>query len=84
MPQYITTFQTFNRGNICLGYHYFYAYLQPELSEYDAWFNVKNDFIILGVAVKDTSKIKYFYNQFINYMKEKHHLRIDKQLKSEK
>ena len=39
-PQYITTFQTFNKGNINLDYHYFYAYLQPELSEYDAWFNV--------------------------------------------
>jgi len=83
-PQYITTFQTFNKGSIDLDYHYFYAYLQPELSEYDAWFNVKDDFIVLGVAVKDVSKIKYFYNQFINYMKEKHNLRIDEQAKAEK
>ena len=83
-PQYITTFQTFNKGNIYLDYHYFYAYLQPKLSEYDAWFNVKDDFIVLGVAVKDVSKIKYFYNQFINYMQEKHHLQLDEQLKTEK
>lgn len=34
--QYITTFQTFNEGRIALDPHYFYAYLQPELSEYDA------------------------------------------------
>lgn len=33
---YITTFQTFNKGTIELDPHYFYAYLQPELSEYDA------------------------------------------------
>ena len=37
VPGYITTFQTFNEGSIDLDPHYFYAYLQPELSEYDAW-----------------------------------------------
>ncbi len=35
-PRYITTFQTYNKGSIDLDPHYFYAYLQPELSEYDA------------------------------------------------
>ena len=44
--QYITTFQTFNEGRIALDPHYFYAYLQPELSEYDAWFNVKDGFLV--------------------------------------
>ena len=44
--QYITTFQTFNEGRIALDPHYFYAYLQPELSEYDAWFNVKDGFLL--------------------------------------
>ncbi len=39
VPGYITTFQTFNEGSIDLDPHYFYVYLQPELSEYDAWFN---------------------------------------------
>ncbi|MDF2859401.1 MAG: fumarate reductase, partial [Neobacillus sp.] len=83
-PQYITTFQAFNEGYIDLDYHYFYAYLQPELSEYDAWFNVKGNLLVLGVSVKDTSKIEYFYNRFITYMKDNHHLRIDKQVKAEK
>jgi len=32
VPGYITTFQTFNEGSIDLAPHYFYAYLQPELS----------------------------------------------------
>ena len=39
--------------------HYFYAYLQPELSEYDAWFNVKDEMLVLGVSVKDTSRIEH-------------------------
>ncbi len=83
-PQYITTYQTFNKGKIDLDYHYFYAYLQPELSEYDAWFNVKDDLLVLGVSARDQSKIPVFYDRFIAYMKENHNLQIDKQLKSDK
>ena len=58
VPRYITTYQTFNEGSIDLDPHYFYAYLQPELSEYDAWFNVKDDLLVLGVSVKDMDKIR--------------------------
>lgn len=83
-PEYITTFQTFNEGSIELNPHYFYAYLQPELSQYDAWFNVKDEFLILGVSVKDTSKIQHFYENFLSYMKKNHNLKIHKQMKSEK
>ena len=42
-PSFINTYQTYNNGTINLDHHYFYAYLQPELSEYDAWFNVKDN-----------------------------------------
>ncbi len=81
---HITTYQTFNQGYIDLDYHYFYAYLQPELSEYDAWFNVKDGQLVLGVAVKDNRKIGYYYNRFLSYMQNNHQLRIDKQLKIDK
>jgi len=42
-PKLIHTYQTFNLGSIDLDYQFFHAYLQPELSEYDAWFNVKDN-----------------------------------------
>lgn len=84
VPGYITTCQTFNEGSIDLDPHYFYAYLQPELSEYDAWFNVKDDLLVLGVSVKNTDKIGYYYGRFVAYMEENHHLRIRRQTKSEK
>ena len=84
LPGYITTFQTFNEGSIDLDPHYFYAYLQPELSEYDAWFNVKDDLLVLGVSVKDMNKIGYYYERFLSYMEDKHHLCISRQTKSEK
>ena len=83
-PEYITTFQTFNEGRIDLDPHYFYAYLQPELSEYDAWFNVKDDLLVLGVAVRDAGKIEHYYARFIDYMKSRSNLRIERQSKAEK
>lgn len=83
-PPYITTFQTFNRGRVDLDSHYFYAYLQPELSEYDAWFNVKDNLLVLGVAVRDTAKIPFYYGRFLSYMRQHHHLQIDGQIKEEK
>ncbi len=83
-PQYITTYQTFNQGSIDLDYRFFHAYLQPELSEYDAWFNVKDNQLVLGVSVKDSRKAEHYYNRFISYMKEKHNLHIKEQLKLDK
>ncbi len=83
-PQYITTYQTFNQGSIDLDYRYFHAYLQPKLSEYDAWFNVKDNQLVLGVSVKDSRKAEYYYDRFISYMKEKHNLHLKEQLKVDK
>lgn len=83
MPK-ITTYQTFNEGTINLDLHYFYAYLQPELSEYDAWFNVKDDMLVLGVTVKNPQNVHKYYDAFIRYMKEKHRLVITKQIKEDK
>ncbi len=81
---FITTFQTYNIGSIQLDHHYFYAYLQPELSQYDAWFNVKDGKLILGVSVNDNSRIRYYHQKFISYMEKKHQLKIEQQLKTDK
>lgn len=83
-PKYITTYQTFNEGTIDLDLHYFYAYLQPELSEYDAWFNVKDDLLVLGVTVKNPQNVKQYYAAFIRYMEEKHNLKITRQCKEDR
>lgn len=82
--EYITTFQTFNDGTIDLDPHYFYAYLQPELSEYDAWFNVKADKLVLGVSVRDPRNIPRYYAKFLEYMTSRHGLSITRELKREK
>lgn len=80
----ITTYQTYNQGNIDLDYHYFYAYLQPELSEYDAWFNVKDNQLVLGVSVKNPQKVQYYHSKFLEYMCENHALKIDKVIKCDR
>lgn len=80
----IHTFQTFYEGSVELDPHYFYAYLQPELSEYDAWFNVKGDMLVLGTAVKDTAGTDFYFNSFISYMKDRHNLKIKNKVRTEK
>lgn len=83
-PEYITTYQAFYEGEIALDSHYFYAYLQPELSEYDAWFNVKDHMLVLGVSAKDRAHIGAFYPVFLEYMKRNHALKLAKQVKQER
>jgi flavin-dependent dehydrogenase len=80
----IHTFQTFYEGSVELDPHYFYAYLQPELSEYDAWFNVKDNMLVLGTAVRDPAGIDFYFNSFISYMKDRHNLKIKNKVKAEK
>ena len=80
----IITFQTFNKGSIDLDRHYFYAFLQPELSQYDAWLNVKDNNIVIGVAVKDQQNIDMYYNRFVDYLSEKYFLKLQQQLKTDK
>jgi flavin-dependent dehydrogenase len=73
----VFVYETFNKGSIDLDVDYFYTYLQPDLAEHSAWFNVKDDYLIFGVAGKDIGKIDYYYSTFINYMKLKHKAHID-------
>lgn len=80
-PKYVTTFQTFNKGNIDLDPHYFYAYLQPGLSEYDAWFNAKDNLLVLGVSVIHNEKIPFYYREFVSYMENRHNLKIAEKIR---
>ena len=83
-PACITTYQTYNEGTIDLDPQFFYAWLQPDLSQYDAWFNVKDDMLVLGVSVLDSSRIDEYFSRFIAYMQKKHGLRTEKQLKEDR
>lgn len=83
-PAFITTYQTYNRGNIDLDPHYFYAWLQADLSQYDAWFNVKDGQLVLGVSVRDSCRVDEYFSRFVAYMQDKHGLRIEQELKQDR
>lgn len=74
--KHIITYQTFCKGSIDLDSGFFHAFLDPQLSQYDAWFNVKDDYLIMGVGVKDASLMKYYHSKFVSYLKTHHNARI--------
>ena len=84
--KYVITYQTFNYGHIDLDYRYFYAFLQPALSGYDAWLNVKDGNIVIGVAADngEEKKIKDYYAAFISYLQNNYNLTILSELKTDK
>ena len=82
--EYVYTYQTYNEGAIDLDHQYFYAFLQPEFSEYDAWFNVKDNQLVLGVAVKSSANTARYYDSFIRYMKQQYNLIIKEQIKEDR
>jgi len=81
---HVFVYETFNKGTIDLDPDYFYSYLQPDLAEHSAWFNVKDDYLIFGVAGKNMGKIDHYYSEFINYMKLKHNALIEETERQER
>ncbi|EKF86172.1 NAD(P)/FAD-dependent oxidoreductase [Methanobacterium formicicum] len=75
-PNHIITYQTFCKGSIDLDYGFFHAFLDPQFSQYDAWFNVKDDYLVMGVGVKDASLMKHYHSKFVSYLKSHYHARI--------
>ncbi len=73
----IITYQTFCRGTIDLDPGFFHAFLDPKLSQYDAWFNVKDEYLIMGVGVKDASLMKHYHSKFVSYLKSQYHAQIE-------
>jgi geranylgeranyl reductase family protein len=74
---YIITYQTFCRGLIDLDSAFFHAFLDTSLSQYDAWFNVKDDYLIIGVGVKDAFKMKEYHSCFVSYLESNFNLKIE-------
>ncbi|MCZ0860346.1 MAG: FAD-dependent monooxygenase [Methanocorpusculum sp.] len=72
----ITTYQIYFKGEVDLDPAYFHTFLQPELSDYDAWCTVKDDYIITGVGVYHASDADRYQKKFLAYLAENHHARF--------
>ena len=62
----------------------FHAFLQPELSEYDAWANVKDGLLVIGVAVEDAVRIRSFHEAFYDHLHRHFGARVDRIIRVEK
>ncbi len=80
----IITYQVFCKGTIDLDHNFFHAFLDPKFSEHDAWFNVKDDYLIVGVCVKDIHKLENYYKEFLSFLIAKYNLKIQSSDKKER
>lgn len=80
---YIFTYQTFCRGTIDLDNNFFHAFLHHHLSQYDAWFNVKDDFLIFGVGVKEPAMMKIYHSRFLEFLSLQFNAKIESCVKEE-
>lgn len=80
---YVFTYQTFCKGTINLDPGFFHAFLDPQLSQYDAWFNVKDDFLIFGVGIKEPATMKMYHSRFFSFLNSKFNVKIESCVKDE-
>ncbi len=80
---HVFTYQTFCKGTINLDNNFFHAFLDPKISQYDAWFNVKDDFLIFGVGVKEPAKMKMYHSEFLSFLNSKFNAKIESCVKEE-
>ena len=52
------------------------AGLAPELSDYDAWFNVKDHLLVLGVSAMDHRRLPDFHRRFLAELRDRHGLEL--------
>ena len=58
--------------------------MQPELSDYDAWFNVKDHLLVLGVSALEDGKLADFHARFLAHMKKRCGLELGRMRRAEK
>lgn len=80
---FIVTYQTFSEGIIDLNTDFFHVFLNPHFSGYDAWFNVKDNHLIIGVGVKNASMMKSYHSKFLSFLKSHYNAQIGKPEKME-
>lgn len=79
----LVTYQKYYNAKASIDRSKFYAYISKDFSEYDAWINTKNNYVIIGTIAKTLTKSKYLHNQFISFLKKEINLEIIKEIKDE-
>jgi flavin-dependent dehydrogenase len=80
----ILTLQTFHHGHIALEHDFFHAFLEPQFSGHDAWVNVKDDFIIVGISGRDEASLPGFHARFVSFLNSRYNAKLSSSCKRER
>lgn len=75
---WLVAFQQYCEGTTTLDSHYFNGFLDTRFSEVYAWFNMKDDLVIFGTAVKRGSKFEPYLSIFTKFLEDNFGLRVKK------
>ncbi len=75
---WLVAIQQYCEGTSTLNSHYFNGFLDPRFSEVYAWFNMKDDLLIFGTAVKRGSKFEPYFSEFKKFLEENFEMRVKK------
>lgn len=79
----VVTYQKFYHAVASFDTSKFYAYIEKDFSQYDAWINTKNDCIIVGTIAKKLTTAKSLHQSFIEYLTTHKEFKILNEVKEE-
>lgn len=79
----VITYQKFYEAKASIDKSKFYAYISKNFSEYDAWINTKNDYIVIGTIAKTLTRAKKLHKTFILFLEKQINLQIIREVKDE-
>lgn len=80
---WLVAIQQYCEGTSTLNSHYFNGFLDPGFSEVYAWFNMKDDLLIFGTAVKKGSKFEPYLSEFRRFLEDNFDMRTGKVVMTE-
>lgn len=75
---WLVAVQHYCEGTSTLDSHYFNGFLDTRFSEVYAWFNMKDDLVIFGTAVKRGSKFEPYFSEFTGFLEDNFELKVKK------
>ncbi|MGR3311623.1 MAG: NAD(P)/FAD-dependent oxidoreductase [Candidatus Brocadiales bacterium] len=80
---WLVAIQHYCEGTSTLEPQYFNGFLDTRFSEVYAWFNMKDDLLIFGTAVKRGSKFEPYFSEFKRFLEDNFEMRIKKVIMQE-
>ncbi len=76
--KWFVAYQNYCKGSCDLDPLFYHGFLDEKFADVYAWFNVKDDFIVYGTAIKKGNKLETYLTEFTSYLGNKFNLKVDK------